>query len=118
VTSDTSPIHVGNAGSEGAARRGWIIGHFLPEGDPRRSTDVEIKWGVHPAGDERTSRSEVEHRTTVVLLASGRFEVLFDTRVVELREPGDYAMWGRGVGHSWRAVEDSVVVTIRWPSTP
>jgi hypothetical protein len=25
-------------------------------------------------------------------------------------------MWGPGVDHSWEALEDSVVLTVRWPS--
>ena len=27
-------------------------------------------------------------------------------------------VWGRGVDHSWYAEEDSVVLTVRWPSVP
>jgi hypothetical protein len=27
-------------------------------------------------------------------------------------------MWGAGTDHSWRAEEDSVVITVRWPSVP
>ncbi|CAM5634000.1 hypothetical protein SVIOM342S_04457 [Streptomyces violaceorubidus] len=27
-------------------------------------------------------------------------------------------MWGRGVDHSWYAEEESVVLTVRWPSVP
>lgn len=111
-------VHSGNAGKDSAARRGWLIGHFLPPGDLRRSDDVEIKWGVHRAGEERVSRQEAEHRTTVVLLVAGRFELILDTGPVLLDDQGDYVMWGPGIGHSWRADEDSVVLTIRWPSAP
>ncbi|MDA8039776.1 MAG: signal peptidase I [Actinomycetota bacterium] len=110
-------VHTGNAGADGAARRGWLVGHFLPPEDLRRSDDVEIKWGVHRAGDERVGRQGAEHRTTVVLLVAGRFELHLDTGSVVLERQGDYAMWGPGIAHSWRAEEDSVVLTIRWPST-
>jgi quercetin dioxygenase-like cupin family protein len=34
-----------------------------------------------------------------------------------LEQEGDYAMWGPGIGHSWHAEEDTVVITVRWPST-
>jgi hypothetical protein len=27
-------------------------------------------------------------------------------------------MWGAGLDHSWRAEDDSIVITVRWPSTP
>jgi glyoxylate utilization-related uncharacterized protein len=52
----------------------------------------------------------------VVLLIEGRFRVKLSGGTYVLRRPGDYIMWGPGIGHSWRAEEDSVVVTIRWPS--
>lgn len=88
----------------------------MPEGDPRCSADVEVKWGVHPAGDERGSWQGEEKRITLVLLVEGRFHI--DLSVVShvLGRSGDYAMWGPGIGHSWRAEEDSVVITVRWPS--
>ena len=111
-------FHAGNAATDGADRRGWLVGHFLPEGDLRKSDDVEVKWGVHRGGEERAGRMDAEHRTTVVLLVRGRFRVDLDPGPVVLEQPGDYVMWGPGVGHSWRAEEDSVVLTVRWPSTP
>ena len=111
-------FHTGNAATDGADRRGWLLGYFLPEGDLRQSNDVEVKWRVHRGGEERAERVADEHRTTVVLLVRGRFRVDLDPGPVVLRHPGDYVMWGPGVGHSWRAEEDSVVVTVRWPSKP
>lgn len=108
----------GNAATDGAARRGWLIGHFVPEGDLRSSPEVEVKWGTHRAAEERQAPQQAEHRTTVVLLVSGRFEVALDGERLLLEEPGDYLMWGPGTGHSWRALDDSVVLTVRWPSVP
>ena len=35
-----------------------------------------------------------------------------------LEKEGDYAVWGPGIGHSWQAEEDSIVITVRWPSIP
>lgn len=108
--------HVGNAAEDSSDYRGWFVGHFIGGDDLRCSEDVEIKWGVHPAGDRRASWQGEEHRTTVLLLVSGRFRIdLSDTSTV-LERQGDYAMWGAGVGHSWEALDDSIVITIRWPS--
>ena len=39
-------------------------------------------------------------------------------RDVVLAERGDYVVWGPGVDHSWCAEEESVVLTVRWPSIP
>lgn len=109
---------VGNAASDGQDRRGWIVGHFHEHGDIRCSEDVEIKWGVHGAGEQRAAWHETEHRTTVLLLVRGRFQINLADQSFVLSQEGDYAMWGPGVSHWWQAEEDSVVVTIRWPSIP
>ena len=114
----TSNWHFGNATEESGQRRGWFVGHFMPDGDARRSGDVEVKWGTHAAGETREVWLDEEARTTMLLLVQGRFRIDLSVGSRVLAEPGDYAMWGPGIGHSWRAEEDSVVVTIRWPSLP
>jgi quercetin dioxygenase-like cupin family protein len=80
------------------------------------SKDVEIKSGIHPSGEERNDWQTDEHRTTVLLLVSGQFRVNLSVDTYLLQNTGDYAMWGPGIDHSWRAETDSVVITIRWPS--
>ncbi|QYX79062.1 cupin domain-containing protein [Streptomyces akebiae] len=109
-------VYVGNAGKDAALDRGWLLGHFKAEGDPRRSEAVEIKWGVHPRGDTRAQWVRGEERTALQVLISGRFRVEFPGRSVVLERQGDYVVWGRGVDHSWVAEEESVVLTVRWPS--
>ena len=113
--SQTPGWHFGNAAVDGAERQGWVVGAFMEPGDVRLSRAVEIKWGVHSSGERREAWFEDETRTTVVMLVSGRFQIELSVGSALLAEPGDYAMWGPGIGHSWRAEEDSVVVTIRWP---
>lgn len=109
---------VGNATVDSAERRGWLVGHFIEE-DPLRSTkDVEIKWAHHPAGDERSEWVTDEYRTTVIFLVHGRFHIDLPGGTEVLANEGDYAMWGAGVDHSWRAEKDSTVITVRWPSMP
>jgi len=112
----TENVYVGKAGPDAAMDRGWLLGHFKPEGDARHSEDVEIKWGVHPPGDTRAVWVEGEKRTALLVLISGRFRMEFPGRSVVLSEQGDYVVWGRGVDHSWFAEEESVVLTVRWPS--
>ncbi len=79
---------------------------------------MEIKWGIHPAGEERAGWQGDESRTTVLLLVKGRFRLELSVGSFVLEREGDYVMWGPGIGHSWRAEEDSVVVNVRWPSSP
>lgn len=109
-------IYVGNATTTTAAR-GWLLGHFMPDGDARRSNDVEIKWGMHPLGERRGEWAARDPRTTVSVLISGRFRVEFPDRAVLLAEQGDYVLF-HGVGHTWHSEEASTLITIRWPSFP
>lgn len=108
--------HFGNAADDGAEHRGWLVGAFMGDGDVRRTEDVEIKWGIHPAGEERAAWHDHEDRTTVLVLISGRFRIDLSVGSRTLACQGDYAMWGPGIGHSWVAEEDSVVMTVRWPA--
>ncbi len=113
----TEQIYVGNAAADAPAGRGWLLGHFQPEGDPRRSDDVEIKWAIHPRDDRRAQWVTGEQRSTALILISGRFRVELPGRSVLLAEQGDYVVF-HSVSHSWHAEEASVVVAVRWPSLP
>ncbi len=59
-----------------------------------------------------------EVRTTIHILISGHFRVQLPDEDVTLTEQGDYVMWGSGVDHNYEALEDSVVLVVRWPSVP
>jgi hypothetical protein len=54
------------------------------------------------------------------VLVAGEFVVVFreDTGApeheVRLREQGDYVVWGPAVEHRWYAVQDSIILTVRW----
>ena len=113
----------GNAVDDGsqAGRRGWFIGHFLaPDSGPAATVMVEVKWGVHSAGEVKAIEGVNQTAATMSLLVSGCFRLDFPSHQasVTLVRPGDYAVWSRGVSHRWHVLEDSVVVTVRWPSRP
>ena len=110
-------VYVGSAAADAPGNRGWLLGHFMPPGDPRRSEDVEIKWGIHPVGDERAQWVTGDLRTAAILLISGRFRIDLPDRSVLLSRQGDYVVF-HATGHSWHAEEESVVLTVRWPSVP
>jgi quercetin dioxygenase-like cupin family protein len=80
------------------------------------SEAVEVKWGTHPAGEARDAWHTGEERTTILLLIKGRFRLDLSVGTFLLQQEGDYAVWGPGINHSWRAEAGSVVVTFRWPS--
>lgn len=110
-------VYVGNANADAPANRGWLLGHFMPDGDTRHSEAVEIKWGVHPRGEQRALWVAEERRTALIMLISGRFRVELPGRDVVLARQGDYVVFS-GINHSWVAEEESVVVGVRWPSVP
>jgi len=97
--------------------RGWLLGHFKPAGDARHSDDVEIKWAIHPQGDQRPQWVAGEKRSALPLLISGRFRVELPEHSVLLAQQGGYVVF-HGVSHSWHAEEASVVLAVRWPSIP
>ncbi len=111
-------VIVGNA-KDAASTRGWFVGHFLePDGDVRRTSALEVKWGIHAEGEHRGAWAVSHAATTLSILLKGRFHYQFSGgREVLLVREGDYVIWPPGVAHVWEAKEASVVLTVRWPST-
>jgi len=111
--------YAGNANDDADQYRGWLLGHFMPPETSVRATDaLEVKWGLHPAGQRRDGWTEAEERSTLLLLVNGRFRLDLPNTSVTLQRQGDYVVWGKGIDHSWQAEEDSTVITVRWPSVP
>jgi quercetin dioxygenase-like cupin family protein len=114
--------HTGNAAEEVGRNRGWLLGHFIdrtfPDSDVLATDAVEVKWGVHPAGQQRPEWTAGDQRTTMLILVEGRFRLDLTVGSTTLARQGDYVVWGSGIDHSWQAEADSVVITIRWPSLP
>jgi hypothetical protein len=109
--------YAGNAHDDAGTHRGWLLGHFLDPSAGVRATDaLEVKWGVHPHGQQRAGWATAEHRTTLLLLVEGRFRLDLTVGSFTLQRQGDYVVWGPGIDHSWEAEEHSIVITIRWPS--
>ncbi len=109
----------GNAQVDGANRWGWFLGHFIAPSDGLRSTpNLEVKWAIHQAGDERTQWATNVEATTLSILIKGRFRLQFPEQEFLLSNEGDYVLWSPGVPHCWCAEVDSTVVTVRWPSKP
>jgi hypothetical protein len=115
VVSETA--YAGNAGADALENHGWLLGYFKPCDDARHSDDVEVKWAIHPKGDQRSLWVAGEKRSALLPLVSGRFRVELPGRKVLLAKQDDYVVF-HGLNHSWYAEEASVVVAVRWPSVP
>jgi len=110
-------IRAGNAAADGEPFRGWFVGHFIDAADGSRRTEaVEVKWGIHPAGEKRVDWAVNREATTLSVLIHGRFRLTFAAESFLLERPGDYVVWAPGVPHHWEAEAASVVLTVRWPS--
>jgi hypothetical protein len=114
-------ISIGNAEDFAhGPTRGWFIGNFLdPSAGPRFTDHVEVKWSVHPEGDHRPDIAPGADTVTLAILISGAFEQIFPGQHpgrMPMERPGDFALYGPGVPHTWRALADSVMLTVRWKS--
>jgi hypothetical protein len=109
----------GNAAEASKDTRGWFLGHFMPGADnPMRTQDLELKWFVHYKGETRHEWSPPSSVSTLNILIRGHFVLRFPDLEVPLKQEGDYVLFGPGVAHSFRCEEESLVLTIRWPSNP
>ena len=110
----------GSAPALGGPRGGWFVGRFIDADPFRQAHDVEVKWGAHRKGE--TNRAFAANKTarTMSVLVRGRFRLTFRrgdrAEDVRLEKEGDFALWLPGLEHTWVAEEDSVVLTVRWPS--
>jgi hypothetical protein len=114
-----SMVRCGNALADGARHRGGFIGRFLEiPHDLRSSHAVEIKWSTHLAGTQKPFWGVSEEATTLCVLIKGQVSLQFPGRECLLSQEGDYAIWSAGVAHRWVVVQESLVLTVRWPSVP
>jgi hypothetical protein len=90
----------------------------MQKGSPLHSRDLEVKWTTHAKGETRPEWAPGIPSRTLNLLVRGRFALLFPDREITLEKEGDFALFGPGIPHSFRALEESLVATVRWPSLP
>ena len=108
---------VGNAGDASKDTRGWFLGHFMPEAHGGlRTADVEMKWYVHAKGETREQWAPAIQARTLNVLIRGEFVLVFRDGEAHLRKEGDFVLFGPDVPHSYRSIEESLILTVRWPS--
>ena len=117
--SDTPTSHFGNVNIASKDTRGWFLGHFMPGQDnPLRVEEVELKWYTHAEGETREQWAPGNPVKTLNILIRGHFVLLFPDHEVTLEKEGDFVLFGPNVPHSFRSVKESLVLTVRWPSSP
>jgi mannose-6-phosphate isomerase-like protein (cupin superfamily) len=116
ITNTKGPVS-GNVAVASRDTRGWFLGHFMPGDDnPLRTSDLELKWLTHAKGETRVEWAPGNPVKTLNILMRGRFVLLFPDREVALEKEGDFVLFGPDVPHSFRSEEESLVLTVRWPS--
>ena len=131
-------LEVGNAWelrSPDIPNTNWFVGEFptIPktslrfmqqsnqavEGDTAK--DISIKWFLHSPNDPAewgNNKPTSAGRSMSILAGEGEFEITFSnnsqTYTLTLDTPGDFAIWGSGLEHSWRSLKISPILTVRW----
>ncbi len=112
-------VRWGNAAVDGARHQGWFIGHVLEHASDLRSTHtIEVNWSRYKAGEEQPQWKMTQQAVTLCVLIKGIVFIRFPWTECILAHEGDYVIWSADLPHRLTVVEDSLMLTIRWPSIP
>ncbi|MEM9907516.1 MAG: hypothetical protein AAF921_21100 [Cyanobacteria bacterium P01_D01_bin.44] len=140
IGSKPSGLEIGNAWalrSPDLPHTNWIVGNFptIPADSLRfmqqtnaakgiagdTAKDLAIKWFLHTPDDPREwglNKPTSQGRTMSLLAGEGEFELTFtqgnQQYILTLETPGDFAIWGPGLEHTWRPLKPSPILTVRW----
>ncbi|MFK8185982.1 MAG: hypothetical protein AB8B99_21615 [Phormidesmis sp.] len=133
-------LEIGNAWemrSPDIPNTNWFVGdfptipktslRFMQQSDPENNvegdtaTDIAIKWFLHSPSDPPewgNNKPTSLGRSMSILAGDGEFELTFTTKdqiyTLTLDTPGDFAIYGPGLEHSWRPLKPSPILTVRW----
>jgi hypothetical protein len=98
--------------------RGWFIGQFIEGNSVFNNDSFEMKWTKHSKGKIRKVPAKNVKAKSMCILVEGNFVIRFPDEKSEkaMTRKGDFIFWGPEIYHTSEALEDSVVLTIRWPS--
>jgi hypothetical protein len=126
-------IQSGNGITDGGG--GWFIGNFQAINTRRHRENILVKYGIHHAGQECAHPFDPQEKqpykaTVSILVEGGPFVHWFrndpdkkvpfsdgtteDVRVLE--RVGDYLIYEPAALHNWKALGNSVVITMQFPT--
>jgi hypothetical protein len=110
----------GNLNQNDPKRRGWFARHFMDEGSPFKTDDFEMQWRKLKAGEEKPALGTQKVAKTIGILVYGKFEFNFpdENKKITLSKEGEFVFFDAGVTHSWKVHQDTLLISIRWPSIP
>lgn len=119
---DTKHLKNGNFKDIINARKGnlWVVGHFMKPDSPFKINDFELKWGHHYKGESKQTLGVNIQAKTLTFLIRGKIALKFpdQNRKIILEKEGDYVYLDKGISHTWSVLEETLILTIRWPSIP
>lgn len=99
--------------------RGWLMGSFVEDSSPMHTDDFEVKWVERKKGESKESAKShpVPIRTLGVLISGAiKYELLESGETITLNNSGEYIFYEPFEEHRVTALEDSVLIVIRWKS--
>ena len=96
------------------------MGNFIEDGSPFKTDAFELQWRKLKAGEEKPALGTQKVGKTIGILVYGKFEFIFpkENKKIILKNEGDYCFYDAGVTHTWKILEDCLLISIRWPSIP
>jgi len=111
-------IKEGNVRNESKDFKNWVIGDFREDESPFKTDKFEMKWSNRKKGYFSPAKEEghQENKRTLGILVYGRMKIVFQDANKEalLQDEGDYYYCKPTNRHSVEALEDSLILTLRW----
>lgn len=110
-------IKKGNAFKLGSLRNGWFLGHFMND-TMLKSRKLEVQLSKLKKGFFKESTKIHPKVKVLTLLVSGKFELAIpsEKKKVVLQKEGDFVRFDLTKKHTGRALKNTKLLTIKWPS--
>ena len=117
-------IKTGNISNINVNYKEWFLGKFIKESDfnTENIKNFEVKWSHKEKGYTFPLKENLvqdPYCKSMAILMRGKYKCSFlndDGTFVDclLENEGDYIFWAPDINHKIEALEDSVILTIRW----
>jgi quercetin dioxygenase-like cupin family protein len=109
-------VIVGNFEADSRGIGQWVVEHGVVS--PINHDEVAIKWSRMSKGEEKISPAEKRTSKTIAILISGKFKVTLtdEPREYILEKTGDYIYLPPHSKHTAEALEDALLIFVRWPA--
>jgi hypothetical protein len=117
-------IQKGNIYNINQEYKNWFLGAFVEKDlfNTKGARDFEAKWSKREKGYVHPPKEKViedETCNSMVICMSGSFSYSFiqedgTYKEYPLKDVGDFVRWSPDINHKVEALENSLILTIRW----